>query len=116
MLHDAQEICDDVIIMRAGEIIVSGVLEEILQQYQRPLITIRAAQSLENWSKEIAKLNFIEHVACQGSTANLTIKESRMDEARAYILADWNTRELAMLQFEIVQPSLEDIFIQVVRG
>ena len=36
LLHDAEELCDDVLIMNAGHIAISGRIQDIRYQYRKP--------------------------------------------------------------------------------
>ncbi len=116
VLHDAQEISDDIIIINDGEIAISGELETVMDQYQQPIIRIEFesdSDSLE-WLKKIESYSFVSGVHTIGNVANIEITD--MQNGRQTLLEEIVNQGLPIRKFEIVQATLEDLFMEVVKA
>ena len=115
VLHDAQEISDDILIMNNGEIAISGELETVMEQYRKPIIRIEfeSAESLE-WLNRIEIYSFVSVVNIQGNVASIELKD--MEYGRLILLEEIVNQRLPIRKFELVQTTLEDLFMEVVKA
>lgn len=117
VLHDADEISDDVILMNQGQVAVSGDLSSVRNQYRRPVIRIQSEQPLDPWVGEWDKQPFIENIIWQHTgSMDLIIAGSSMDLARTFICREIAERSIPVQGLEFGQSTLEDLFMQVVGG
>ncbi|OCT11407.1 ABC transporter ATP-binding protein [Paenibacillus pectinilyticus] len=113
VLHDAEEICDDVLIMRGGEIALSGSLQALREQHQQPVISVEADASLEQWRQSIAMFPFVEKVTGSGNTARIHVRDLTMGKKE--LLTDLVRCGISIRKFEAGHTSLEDMFMKVVE-
>ncbi|GIP35449.1 ABC transporter ATP-binding protein [Paenibacillus sp. J2TS4] len=114
VLHDAEEISDDIMIMRRGEISLSGSLEQIRQDYQQPLLIVEADVFLEDWAASLTRYPFIDSVDCHHDTAKVTVTD--LAQAKMAVLADLVERRIPVRRFEVARTTLEDLFVKAVNS
>ncbi|MGG3281241.1 ATP-binding cassette domain-containing protein [Paenibacillus solani] len=113
VLHDAEEISDDILIMRGGEIAVEGSLSDILESNQKPIIKIQAEHSLESWANDWKDNDLIENIEDIDGGCQLTVRD--IHKANEQIFADLADKKIPVLKYEVAQTSLEDLFMKVVQ-
>lgn len=114
VLHDAEEISDDILIMHEGEIAISGSLESVMEAYQQPTLEIEFESLANDWLKSIASYSFVSEVNIQGNKAS--IKLSDMENGKQALLKDIVDKNLQIRKFEMSQTTLEDLFMKVVKA
>ncbi|MDF2668655.1 MAG: transporter ATP-binding protein [Paenibacillus sp.] len=118
VLHDADEISDDIILMQSGGIAVSGNLQTVRNQYRKPLIRIQSEQPLTSWLAGWEQKSFIESIQSghTGGSIEILIKDTQMDTARAFVCQQIAERAIPVQSIEFGQSTLEQLFMQVVGG
>lgn len=125
VLHDAEELCDDVVIISSGEVALQGSLTDIRNQHRQPVIEIRLEDdpAAAAWAKAL-----VADAGAQGSKSRPWIKEAELNDNRLRITAEQMQQarrslieELARHQvpfstLEIGYSSLEDLFMKVVKA
>ena len=114
VLHDAEEISDDILIMHAGEIAISGSLESVMEEYRQPILQIEFESQAADWLKSIASYSFVSEVNIQGNKTSIVLKD--MVNGKQTLLKDIVDRKLPIRKFEISQTTLEDLFMKVVKA
>jgi ABC-2 type transport system ATP-binding protein len=114
VLHDAEEISDDILIMHAGEIAISGSLESVMEEYRQPILQIEFESQAADWLKSIASYSFVSEVNIQGNKTSIVLKD--MVIGKQTLLKDIVDRKLPIRKFEISQTTLEDLFMKVVKA
>ncbi|WP_409342487.1 ATP-binding cassette domain-containing protein [Paenibacillus sp. MBLB4367] len=116
VLHDAEEICDDVLIMNRGTIAAAGSLQEIRETSRQPIVTIEsdAEEPLRKWAAAIGGQPYVEEVELNGRTARVYVNDIR--EANRRLLEQLVAGSVPVVKFEVAQASLEDLFMKAVRA
>ncbi|MGD6857995.1 ATP-binding cassette domain-containing protein [Bacillus infantis] len=114
VLHDAEEISDDILIMHAGEIAVSGSLRSVMAEYRQPILQIEFESQAADWLKSIAGYGFVSEVNIQGNKASIVLND--MVNGKQTLLKDIVDRKLPIRKFEVSQTTLEDLFMKVVKS
>lgn len=114
VLHDAEEISDDILIMHAGDIVISGSLGSVMEEYRQPILQIEFESQAADWLKSIASYSFVSEVNIQGNKTSIVLKD--MVNGRQTLLKDIVDRKLPIRKFEISQTTLEDLFMKVVKA
>lgn len=117
VLHDAEEICDRIIMLKGGEIIEHSDLAAMAAKYRLPLLTVRVedagdGRSVE-WLESLCRRRFVQTFELKGDTALLTVSD--VNEARDMIMREAVTKSIPLLRFEAGTTSLEDLFLKVVN-
>lgn len=124
VLHDAEELCDDVVIIRSGEVAMQGSLSQIQDGHRRPVMELKLedkGSSLE-WAHSFVKRFradeawrlLIEEAELEGRTLRLTARD--MDKARQAFTEELAKRKISFVRLEAGYSSLEDLFMKVVRA
>jgi ABC-2 type transport system ATP-binding protein len=114
VLHDAEEISDDILIMHAGEIAVSGSLEGVMAEYRQPIIQVEFESQAADWLKSLAGYGFVSEVNIQGSKASIVLND--MVNGKQTLLKDIVDNKLPIRKFEVSQTTLEDLFMKAVKS
>lgn len=116
VLHDAEAICDDLLILNQGKLAVAGALEEVRNQYRQPLVMIQSDRSLEKWAKGLGnRLNgLVKECDVAGTTARLLLTD--LEQGKRAVLADLVAEEIPVNKFEVAEMTLEDVFMKVVES
>ncbi len=102
-----EEFCSDILILNKGKTVIKGNLKEIKDTYPANRVQIETNENIET---DIEKLGFeIENV----KNYSYTIKIS--DEQKAHeLLKELVLKGITINKFEIMKPTLNDIFIEKV--
>lgn len=114
VLHDAEEICDDIILMNHGQIAEKGTLSQLRSQYSLPVIRLRTEKKEEamKWLESLAAKPYVLESQLSGDQAVFNVND--IDMARRTILQEAALLEIPLLQFEAGSSTLEDLFMKVV--
>ncbi len=109
-LDDAQELCQEVVIIHKGEVMISGTVDEVRQSTGRQVVRF---DTLED-----APLDWV------GAVPGVSVARNRADylelsvpdaTAAQQVLREAIGRNLTVSQFDISYPSLNDVFLNLVR-
>jgi len=119
VLHDAEELCDDVIIVRNGEIALHGAIDDIRRTHRRPIIELRIEKEEQSmkWLADYAARNkgkVFDSVELGEGMARFTV--SNLDTARKGLLEELAREEIKVTRLESGHTSLEDLFFGVVKA
>jgi ABC-2 type transport system ATP-binding protein len=118
ILADVERVCDTVGIINRGKLVVEARQEELLSRYTIPAFELECDPGLEEtfkaWCDTVRTEAWATSVVVNGSTARVIVKD--VAQARQALLARVVDAGLALRRYEIVTPSLEDIFLRLVNG
>ncbi|MDT3427559.1 ABC-2 type transport system ATP-binding protein [Paenibacillus forsythiae] len=117
VLHDAEEVCDDIIMMNKGRIAEHGTLTSLRAKYNRPVIILRVEEAEEArlWLETLQTRSFILESRLEAD-GSLLLKVDDIASARSVILREAAERAIPLLRFEAGTLSLEDVFMEAVGG
>lgn len=100
-----EELCDRILLIDHGRVMLYGVLDDIRRRFSGHAVTLRTPGPLPD-------LEGVERVEPVNGTLKLHLSEGRRPQEvlRALVAAD-----VLLEQFEIAMPTLDEIFIRVVR-
>jgi ABC-2 type transport system ATP-binding protein len=106
-MDQVEKLCDSICLINNGEAVLSGNLREIKSRYERNRVIVEFEGSADFLkSDEIASANnYSGH-------AEITLKPHGDAQKLLHLAASM----AAIYRFELVEPSLEEIFIQTVGG
>ncbi len=102
-----EEFCSDILILNKGKTVIKGNLKEIKDTYPANRVQIETNENIE---KDIKKLGFeIENIKNYSYTVKI------FDEQKAHeLLKELVIKGITINKFEIMKPTLNDIFIEKV--
>jgi ABC-2 type transport system ATP-binding protein len=111
ILADVERVCDVVGIIKQGRLIVQEQREELLRQYTTPVFEIELEGSPEPWMERARQFPFVENMTFEHPTIRVLVKDIRA--AQKTLLDSLAADDLLVRRFEILHPSLEDVFLRL---
>ena len=116
VLPDAEELSDDVLIIRDGEIVVADTLAALREQNEQPIVDVE-------FESEAAAREWNEHLASAGGSIELRhaiirFRYDASDEMRRSVAAIYRViadQEMPVRRVEMGQTTLEDLFLKIVQ-
>jgi len=106
-MHQVEALCDRIVLINKGRSVLYGDINKIRRNYASPEVNIRTEDTLP---EDIAG---VERLIRQNGGARLMLTPSVQPNDVLKTLVDLDVN---LEQFEIAMPTLDEIFIQVVRG
>jgi ABC-2 type transport system ATP-binding protein len=113
VLHDAEAICDDVLIIRDGQIVLNGELKRIMLEHQQPVITIQMSNHPETWLRSLSSKHYVKELDIQPQLVKVTVGD--LEQAKLALLEEIINEGISITKFEVSQTSLEDLFMKAVQ-
>lgn len=112
ILHDAEQICDEVAMIHNGKFVVTGTISEIMKTHSKQQIQVMFDdENLAHFFEEKSKM--IENIKLLSN--KLLIESTDIKVTQKQIFAQCTELNLYPSSIEIVQPSLDEIFLEVSR-
>ena len=116
ILADVERVCDTVGIIARGKLVTEARREELLARYAIPAFELEiengASAPLQAWADDLGKLGWVSTVAISGQTARVVV--SKIATAKRELLPSALAAGLVPIRYEMVRPSLEDVFLRLV--
>ncbi len=108
VMHEAERLCDFLVLIDKGRVVVDGTLDEIRAGHASHSVSVE----LEGDGDFLRRLPLVAAVQPDGRRLNVTLKEGAdpQDLLRALV------ERVRVRAFEIKQPSLHEIFVRLVGG
>ncbi|MGD9100937.1 MAG: ABC transporter ATP-binding protein [Anaerolineae bacterium] len=118
ILADVERVCDTVGIVNRGKLIAEAPQEELIARYATPAFEVETgngqSEQIAAWADGLRALKWVESVVVVGRTARVIVSD--VETARRELLASVVQSGLALTRYEMVRPSLEDVFLKLVNG
>ena len=108
-MHTIEEFCSDIIILNRGKTVLQGNIKEIRKTYPANRVIVEANDDIEEL---ISKLD----VEIENSHDNHYVLKINNEEEGYQILNSLTRSKVKLTKFEILKPTLNDIFIEKVGG
>jgi len=116
ILDDAQRVCDTVGIIDHGRLIVEAQQADLRARYGVPAFELECVdgyeEALRSWAEAQAKLPWVDSATCDGGVARILANDVKI--AQQSLLARAVEDGLVLKRYEVVTPSLEDVFLRLV--
>jgi len=106
-MHQVEELCDRLVLIDRGHVVLYGQLEQIRRQFAGHELEVRVSSPLPEHLPGIAS-----YAAVNGGF-RLKLEPGSVPQN---ILRELVSQNVMVEQFEIAMPTLDEIFIQVVKG
>lgn len=104
-MHQVEELCDRILLIDKGYDVLYGNLTEIRRRFSGHAVLVRAAGELPN-------LSGVKDIVPHNNAMRLNLED---DVKPQDILLELTGQNITLEKFEIAIPSLDEIFIRVVR-
>jgi len=107
VMHEAERLCDFILLINKGKPILNGRLDEIRSQRKSHAVCVE----LQGDTSFIRNLPIVEKVQSEGKQLEITLTEN----ADPQQLLGYLVNRVRVLRFEVKVPSLHEIFVNLVR-
>jgi ABC-2 type transport system ATP-binding protein len=109
-LEDAQELCQEVVIIHRGKVMIAGTVDEVRRSMGRQVVRFDLATSDPRpWLTELPGVGIFRD---REDYLELSVPDA---ETAQGVLREAMRRDLTVTQFDISYPSLNDVFLHLVR-
>ena len=117
ILADVERVCDTVGIINRGKLVTAAPREALLAQFAIPAFEVevdaQTAAILTPWSEALRHETWVKSVSLDGLVARVIV--NNVEIAKRGLLASITQVGLILTRYEVVRPSLEDVFLQLVN-
>ncbi|MBN1179552.1 MAG: ABC transporter ATP-binding protein [Anaerolineae bacterium] len=118
ILADVERVCDTVGIIANGQMLVTARQDELLARYATPAFEIEtdaeSAAGLASWAERARRTPWAAEVTIDGRAARVIVHD--VAQAKRELLPLALEAGLTLARYEIVRPSLEDVFLHLVEN
>lgn len=115
ILSDVERICDHIGILSGGKLVISGEISEVKNTYRQDSILIEA-KDIQDVVRIMVILKNISSVSkIDVDSKILTVQVTEIEQTGISILSAISSQSIPISRFEILEPSLENVFLEVVE-
>jgi ABC-2 type transport system ATP-binding protein len=113
ILADVERVCNVVGIIAKGRMIVQAQREELMRRYAQPILEAETRNEAEaqRWAGNLRGQPWAVSVSVEG--ARLRVSVHQVERASLEMLASASAHRISLRRYEEMQPSLEDVFLQL---
>jgi ABC-2 type transport system ATP-binding protein len=116
ILADIERVCDTIAIIAHGRLVTQAPREVLLGQHAIPTFEVEADRGFEaalnGWAESLRQKNWVQSVSISGLKGRVTVHE--IMTAKRELLLSAIQAGLVLTRYEMVRPSLEDVFLRLV--
>ena len=115
ILPELAELCTSIGIIDRGKIVISGTVEEIMQQvYSKRFIKVRIAGNMEEAIKVMKESPLVTNINVGENSIEAGFEGN--EEEMAMLLKELVIRDIPVISFGQMDGNLEDVFMKVTKG
>jgi len=118
ILDDVERICDRVGIINHGKLVVEAPQAELIDSYSIPAFElaceVEEIAAFQGWIRGLADKDWVVDIRVNSNQARVVVTEVAI--AREVLFPGSLQAGLHLRRYEIVTPTLEDIFLRLTRG
>jgi ABC-2 type transport system ATP-binding protein len=118
ILADVERVCDTVAIIDRGRLLAIAPQQELLGRYAVPALEVEVgsgfAEQLAAWTETLMSHPWVASVSLDRATARVVVND--LETARRELLASVVAAGMVLDRYEVVRPSLEDVFLRLVES
>jgi ABC-2 type transport system ATP-binding protein len=116
ILADVERVCDTIGIINRGRLVSAESRDTLITRYAVPAFEVEVdAQSimlLSGWIETLRQLPWVKSISVDELVARVVVSD--VDAAKRELLASIMQAGLILNRYEMVRPSLEDIFLKLI--
>jgi ABC-2 type transport system ATP-binding protein len=116
ILADVERVCDTVGIINRGRLVTEAPREELLAQYAVPALEVEVDEKSEvniiPWSETLQHEPWVKTISRQELVVRVIVNDIK--KAKTELLKSASQVGIVLNKYEVVKPSLEDVFLQLV--
>lgn len=116
ILADVERVCDTIGIINRGKLVIEASREALLAQYAIPAFEIEADPqselALQRWNELAKGEKWVKSISITGLVGRVVVSD--INVAKRELLGLIQQAGLVLIRYEMVKPSLEEVFLQIV--
>lgn len=116
ILADVERVCDTVGIINRGKLVVAAPKDELLARYAQPVFEVEgdngSVAQLAAWADGLRGKPWVTGISVDKTIARVVVSD--VATAKRELLATAAEAGLPLVRYEMVRPSLEDVFVRLV--
>ena len=116
ILDDVERVCDTVGIINRGRLVIEAPKEALIAQYAVPALEVevdeKSGAMLAPWSEALQREPWVKTIGHQGLVVRVIVND--IETAKKELLHSAALAGMVLNKYEVVKPSLEDVFLQLV--
>jgi ABC-2 type transport system ATP-binding protein len=116
ILADVERVCDTVGIINHGKLVSEARQDELIGQYAIPAFELETDNDhitpFGVWIETLGQMDWVVSVSAKTRTARVVVSD--LEKAKRELVASAVHAGLVLTRYEMVRPSLEDVFLQLV--
>ncbi len=116
ILADVERVCDTIGIIARGKMVTEAKQDDLLARYAVPAFEVESVNGygdrITGWAETLRKTGWVQTVTVAGQTARIIVND--VETAQRELLASAVQAGLVLARYEMVRPSLEDVFLRLV--
>ncbi|OIJ14325.1 multidrug ABC transporter ATP-binding protein [Anaerobacillus alkalilacustris] len=110
ILHDAEQVCEEILMLKDGSLIWNGTLDSLKKEFDSLAIKLQTDGAIKG---VLDKLDFIENIEYLDLT---TVRFTMNDVTKTNVLLQYLiSQNLTIVHYETVKDSLEDAYMKVME-
>lgn len=106
-MHQVEELADRIVLINKGQTVLYGGLNEVRKRFASEAVIVRSPMALPTDMSGVASIE---------KTNNHSLLHLAKGRSAQEVLQELLSRNITVEQFEIAMPTLDEIFIQVVKS
>lgn len=113
-MEEAEKICDRIVIMDKGRIIIDGTSDELKRSIMTGhVLEVKTEFATKSIVEEIKKMPFVENVTNSGSHLHIIVKKK---DGVFYKISDFfHSRNIVVDEIQFKEPTLEEVFVHLTK-
>lgn len=112
ILSDVDRICDDVVIINRGKLVVSKPLAELKAEYATPILEVEFMSDAAVIAKSVSGEKWVKKLEQNGRSIKIWLSDSKV--IKTNIPFDYFSKKgLGVLQYGLRLPETEDLFVEL---
>jgi ABC-2 type transport system ATP-binding protein len=113
ILSDVDRVCDEVAVLNRGILLTQAATTALKERYARPMIAVELGTEADVLSNLGEQERWVQSVEINGTRASIAVTD--LETATRALPAALARSGLALLRYEVAIPTLEDVFVQLLR-
>lgn len=109
VMHQVEQLCDEICLINKGKVILHGNIREIKNQFGRDTLLLEFDGDIKNIESYFGTENIVNFT---DTTAEIKVN----DDFNAEEFLNFTSSKIKLFRFQLVEPSIHDIFIKSVEG
>ncbi len=112
VLNDADQICDEVIILKQGEVALQATVDELRQRYTDPVFELELESAPDGMLDRLQALPYYQSHQSSGPVLTVVVKD--LAQAKQQLPGFLWSEGAVLRRYQLQTPSLEQVFLRVV--